>query len=206
MTTRVRLLLAATAITAIVVAAISIDRSGEGGDGEELTPPPETVDAAPKLPRGWIPAVNQEGGFSVAVPPGWSQQSSGNAMTLTAPSSAVVVRVTTDRSREALLADLPVYAEGIAARLEPEGVPEPIADPPGIDDPSYEVAAATVTSPPSGGQQNRRLEVFVVRRAELAVYPVLVASDARVKQAALDPVTRRLVRSLRGRPATPAAG
>ena len=40
-----------------------------------------------------------------------------------------------------------------------------------------------------------------MRRPELAAYPVLVASGAKVKARELDPIVETIVASLRGRPA-----
>ncbi len=45
-------------------------------------------------------------------------------------------------------------------------------------------------------------EVIVVRRPELAAYPMLVARNAKVKAGQLDPIVETIVASVRGRPVT----
>ena len=44
--------------------------------------------------------------------------------------------------------------------------------------------------------------MIVVRRPELAAYPMLVARNAKVKAGELDPIVDVIVASLRGRPVT----
>jgi hypothetical protein len=174
----------------------------DGSDGSEPAPPAETADPIPRLPPGWTKSMNAAGGFALGVPPGWNDQRDGAKTTLRSPRSSVVAAVTADRSEDALDQDLDAYALGIAERLEPGAEQRPLRPLPRSDDPDYETAGAVVIDIPAGaGGGAKRLEVIVVRRRDLAAYPLLIASDAAVKRAELDPLTAKLVRSLRGRPA-----
>src|SRR5688572_4847561 len=125
------LIVAGVAIACIAGLAIW-QLSDDDTDSETEAPeaPVETLDPLPKLPRGWTETVNPAGGFALGAPPGWSTESQVAETTLTAPRSPVVIRVTADRTDEAIEADLGEYAEGIAAGLNPDAKRTPVADPP----------------------------------------------------------------------------
>ncbi|MGZ5310686.1 MAG: hypothetical protein ACXWZK_03050 [Solirubrobacterales bacterium] len=189
-----RLALATACLAIAAVAVISlIQGEEEEGASVRVAPPPETADPLPELPRGWSAETNAAGGFALGVPPGWSAKSAGEQTTLRSPGSSVVARVTADRTEAAVNAGLDEYAEGLLEELggPDEAEAETMSAPAG-----YERSTASGEGP--GG---RRLDVFVVRRPELAAFPILVASDRAVKRAKLDPIVAELVGSLRGRPA-----
>ena len=207
---RLALIIGGIAIACLgVLAAVELgsDEDGDSAETESLASPPETADPLPRLPRGWTRTANGAGGFALGVPPGWSAKEAGARTTLRAPGSAVVVRITADRTDEALDAELEEFAARIAERLAGGGVAEPVAPAPKPVSPApkpgeggYESAAVVFdrVGPPRG--RGQRLEVVVVRRSQLAAYPVLIASDESVKPAQLDPIVNRLIGSLRGRP------
>lgn len=167
----------------------------------EIEPPPETADLVPPLPRGWTTTSNAEGGFSLGVPPDWSAKNSAATATLRSPGSAVVVRVTADRSQGAINSDLGDFATILLENLGAEASePAQTGAASGLKPgPGYEVASATGVGPATDGSRER-LEVVVVRRPELAAFPLLIASAMSVKAAELDPIVGRLVSSIRGRP------
>lgn len=189
---RVALATACLAIAAVAVISLIQGEEKEGAS-VRVAPPPETADPLPELPREWSAETNAVGGFALGVPPGWSVKSTGGQTTLRSPGSSVVARITADRTEAAVNAGLEEYAEGLLEELggPDEAAVELMRAPAG-----YERAAASGEGP--GG---RRLDVFVVRRSELAAFPILVASDRAVKRAELDPIEAVLVGSLRGRPA-----
>jgi len=198
----------ATALAIAVLGGLAIWQLSDDSEGPATAPAtaPEVADPLPELPPRWTKSANLAGGFALGVPPGWTEKRAGARTTLRSPGSAVVVAVTADRTGEALEEDLGEFAAGILERLEPGAEIRPVADPPGIDAPGYETAAAEAidTAVPEAGPGvagRKRLQVVVVRRTDLAAYPVLVASDAAVKRAELDPIVARIVRSIRGRPA-----
>ena len=114
--------------------------------------------------------------------------------------------VTADRTGEALHADLTDYALQIAEDLQGETVvsidPNSIEQPEG--GPGYEVASVTTNAAREGDGAGRTLQVVVVRRPELAAYPMLIASGDNVDPAELRPIVNEIVASLRGRPVSPA--
>ena len=198
-----RAVLTAAAVAIACLAGLGIWQLGEddddGGVQETLAPPPETADPLPELPRGWTKTANDAGGFALGVPPGWSAKAAGAKTTLKSPGSGAVVSVTADRTNEALEAQLDAYATGIAERLADGEAPAATEIPKTLG-PGYEAAAVTVPPAPAKGGRQHRLEVIVVRRPELAAYPILVASNPAVKPGELDPIVSKLVVSLRGRP------
>jgi len=202
---RVVLIAAAVAVAGVGGLAIWQLSDDEDEAPERSTPPPEIADPLPKLPPRWTRTVNRKGGFALGVPPGWSRKQAAARTTLRSPGSIVVVAVTADRTDEALNADLDEFAAGVLERLEPGADQQPLTDVP-APAPGYETAGAVAIDEAASGQGGRavvgrkRLEAIVVRRIALAAYPILVASDAAVKRAQLDPLVRRIVRTLRGRP------
>ena len=191
---------AIAALGGVAIWLLSDDDEGGGDDAPVDAPAAETVDPIPDLPRRWTKAVNPAGGFAIGVPPGWSEGREGAKTTLRSPGGSVVVAITADRSDEALEQDLDAYALGIAERLEPAAEQRPLRPLPESGDPDYETAGALVIDAGSSEGGAKRLDVIVVRRRGLAAYPLLIASDAAVKPAELNPLAARLVRSLRGRP------
>lgn len=224
---RAVVIVAAIAIAGIAALAIwnAADDENGGDAPPKPAPPPETADPVPKLPRGWTKTANEAGGFALGVPPGWSAKPAGTRTTLKSRGSAVVVRVTADRSDEAFDANPSDYARDIIDRLGAEqftdlkvtgtgdGGSGSLVVPPGSPGGSaeteelviaYESASITATAKSKQTGRKERVQVTVVRRPMLAVYPMLVVSDSKVKAKQLDPILRRLIGSLRGRPVQPA--
>jgi hypothetical protein len=190
---RVVIAIGALAVTVLAGLGIWTVTSDNDEDAPELAPPPEIADPLPALPRGWTKAANGTAGFTVGVPPGWPVKTVGGKTTFKSPGSTVVVAITADRSEAAIEADLQEYAievaQGIGASIA-AAVPEP----PKAGGPGYESAAA------EGMDEDRRVEAIVVRRPELAAYPIVVVSGAGVKPAELEPIVNRIVSTVRGQP------
>ncbi len=196
----------AIAIVAISVAALIGVGVSDDDQAAPLAPPPETEDPLPQLPAEWTASENDLIGVAVGVPPGWTSKATASKTTLRSPGSTVVVSVTADRSGEALEADLTDYALRIAEDLQGESVVS--IDPNDTDQPGggpgYEVASVTANATRGGAGAERTLQVVVVRRPELAAYPMLVASGPNVDPAELRPIVNEIVASLRGRPVSTA--
>ena len=173
------------AIVAISVLALLGDE--DDGDAPQLKPPPETVDPLPALPAGWTVEDNREIGVAVGVPPRWTGRTPKNQTLLRSPGNSAVVSITADRTSGALAADLEGYALDVASQIAGADAASARTPEPGL---GYEAAAA----------RSGDTEVIVVRRPELAAYPMLVASAAGVKPRELDPIVETIVASLRGRP------
>jgi hypothetical protein len=196
---RVALAIAGIAIVGVVVVAIVRSDSDDGDESAPEQPASvETADPLPPLPARWGKAANAEAGFALGVPPAWSQKSSGQTVTLKSPGSTAVIRVTGDRSPDAIDSNLDEYAAELLAGLGASGPPAPVG---GLEPAEgYELASVSGMGA-SQGVARERLQVVVVRRPQLAAFPILIASDAGVKPVELDPLVARVVSSLRGRPA-----
>lgn len=192
--------LATASIGLVALAIAGILAIGSDEDPvPEIAPPPETADPVPPLPPGWVKTANAAGGFALGVPPGWSARSSGATTTLRSPGSAAVVRVTADRSESAVGSDIGEYATLLLEKLgaRPSAAARTGAATGLEAGAGYEIASATGEEPGSGPRE--RLTAVVVRRPELAAFPLVVASAPAVKSAELDPIVAELVASLRGR-------
>lgn len=179
-------------VVAISLLALLAD-SGEEDEQPRLAPPPETADPVPDLPRGWTVGRNGALGVAFGVPPGWTSANSNLETSISSPRRkgdrpAVVISISADRSRDAIEIDLEDYALEVAKSLgeaEPRETPEP--------GPGYEAAAAQ-------SRTGNRSQVIIVRRPELAAYPMLISRAKGVKDSALEPFVEEIVASLRGRP------
>jgi hypothetical protein len=177
------------------------DSDSDSEDTTATTAVAETTDPPAKLPRGWTTTVNEAGGYSIGVPPGWSERQSAAKTTLRAPGSPVVVSVTADRSDEALEADLRSFAEDVATEIGDASYDEfSIAG-------GFEYAGASPYEIEGvlgrGGRDQgvpQRVQVVIVRRPDLAAYPMVVVSDIKVKPLELNKILLPLIGSLRGRP------
>jgi hypothetical protein len=124
---RVALAIAGIAIVGVVVVAIVRSDSDDGDEPAPEQPAPvETADPLPPLPARWGKAANAEAGFALGVPPAWSQKSSGQTVTLKSPGSTAVIRVTGDRSPDAIDSNLDEYAAELLAGLGASGPPAPV--------------------------------------------------------------------------------
>lgn len=166
--------LATASIGLVALAIAGIFAIGSGEDtAREIAPPPETADPLPPLPRGWDEIANAAGGFALGVPPGWSAKSAARTTTLRSPGSAAVVRVTADRSPGAIHSDIEEYAAQLLQKLgaEPTGTARSGAATGLEAGAGYEVASASGTK--AEGEGRERLRAIVVRRPELAAFPLV---------------------------------
>jgi hypothetical protein len=172
---------------------------GDDGDDPPSPRPPETIDPLPKLPAGWSQTVNGSGGFAIGVPPGWAAKAAAARTTLRAPGNLVVVSATGDRTSDALELPLDDYATQVAEGLAAQGFEQLEVGEPEERKSPYEAAAVTATGIPEGGGAPQTLEVVIVRRPDLAAYPMLIASVAEAP-AKERTQAQASVASLRGRP------
>ena len=187
-----RLALAAT-IAALIAGC------GGGDDGAPPPRPVEKADAEAKLPPGWRTEVNRQAGFTIGVPPVWKAEvANGISTQLTSPDKQVAIRVSADRTDEALELPLDRNATDTANGLAGFGDLQ-VIDGPAPYRHRYEGVSVEAKGTLTATGVPELLEVIVLRRDQLSVFPILVeqrSGNHSVFAEQIDPI----VRSLRGRP------
>jgi hypothetical protein len=185
------------ALAATIAALIA--GCGGGGDGSPPPRPVEKADAAAKLPAGWRTEVNRQAGFTIGVPPVWKAEvSNGISTQLTSPDKQVAIRVSADRTDEALALALDRNAADTASGLQGFSDLKLIGSPAPYPH-RYEGASVEAKGTLAATGVPELLEVIVLRRDRLTVFPILVerrAGKRSVFAQQIDPI----VHSLRGRP------
>lgn len=170
------------------------------GEREEPEPPPrpaETADPLPELPRKWARHVNPRAGFAIARPPGWSARDRRRSSLMRSPDRLAAVTISADRSEGGLALPLNEFATRVADALR--GFRRLKTEPPRPFRARYDAVAVAGRGQAKGGVPQRVL-VVVERRAGLATYTAVVATNAKRAAGRHRDEIRRMLRSLRGRP------
>ena len=181
-------------LTAAIAALIA------GCGSETPSPPPrpvEKVDPPARLAAGWRTEINRIAGFTVGVPPAWRTKATGTATLLDSPDRQVAVTISADRTDEALDLPLDRFALETASGLTGfkglvVGRPRPFRD-------RYRGVFVLARGSQATKGLPQRLQIVVLRRDRVAVYPILAASRVGLRSPfaqQLEPI----IRSLRGRP------
>jgi hypothetical protein len=189
----VRATLVATLLAALAIAQIA----GCGSGVKTTTSPMETVDPPASLQRGWSTYVGRVGGFTVGVPPGWTIEQQGTSTVLRSPDKLAAISITADRTDAALSVPLESFATSAAKGLSgfeqlTVGAVTPYAD-------HYDGVAVAANGRLKATGVLQRLKLVVLRRDNLAAFPVLATENAR-KRSPFESQVDAVVRSLRGRP------
>jgi hypothetical protein len=206
--------LIALAALALALAACSdtdADTGANGADGEAATTAEvaEKADPPAKLPRGWDREVNEQAGFSIGIPSGWSVRpsESGQGNIITAPDELIVLTVTADRTAGALRLPLDEFATRTAEAFDSEVVGEkqrfenlritravPFKD-------VYDAVAVRAIGRSRDSDIRERLFVVVLRQEGQAAYVVISRENAETESKVVSREdVSEIIRSLRGRP------
>ena len=183
-----------------------------GGCGEDETtaptPPPETPQALPKLPKRWHAHGDRAIGYRIGIPPGWrvigGRTGGAKAALIRSPDRLVAVTLVAARDPEALEVPLDEFATRALAALPGFRTPlEPSTPRPFAKTPFDAVqTAATGTTKSRGLKERTRL--IVLRREGIVNYTVAIAQHARGGHSAKDSaVAVKMVRTLRNQPVGP---
>lgn len=187
------------AVALAVVAAALLTGCGDGGDGTTDDQPEETTDAPAALPRGWREYVDSRAGFSIGVPPGWKARARGSGSLITSPDGGASLGITADRTDEALDEPPPQFARDLARSARgvedlKAGRPRPYSGA------HYRAARVDATGRRVKDGIQLRITALVLKRDDLAVYPILILKNEKVRAGLYEPDLRAIVASLRGRP------
>jgi hypothetical protein len=187
----------ACAACAALAFAPALSGCGERDEPEPAATPVETSDPLPDLPRRWSRHVNSRAGFAVGLPPGWSARDRRRSSLLRSPDRLAAVTISADRTSSGLALPLDEFATRVADALK--GFRRLKTESPRPFDARYDAVAVAGTGEAKGGLRQRLL-VVVERRAGLATYTAVVATNAKRAAGRHRDEIRRILRSVRGRP------
>ena len=179
----------------MAVAALGVAGCGEE-DETEVERPRETAHEVPALPAGWTVQENHGGGFALGVPPGWDAQRKGTETVLRSGDRLAVVTVKADRSNEALEADLAELTDATGVAFGNQFQDYRLGDTSKFDH-RYDAYSATAEGSSKGVEQE--IEVFLLRRGDLATFTVLAQLNTE-HGARYGATVDRIVRSIRSQP------
>jgi hypothetical protein len=195
---------------ALALAACSDDDgdSGDDGDAATTTEVAETADSPAKLPSDWERQVNEQAGFSIGIPPGWSVRPTegGQGNIITAPDELIVLTVTADRTAGALQLPLDEFATRTAEAFDSEVVGAQRFENLRITRAvpfkgTYDAVAVRAIGRSRDSDVRERLLVVVLRREGQAAYVVISRENAETEsKVASRQDIEGIIRSLRGRP------
>lgn len=175
------------------------------GDGET---PEETLDPPAKIPDDWQRVINRQAGFSVGIPPGWSESGTpgGQGSVITSPDELITLTITADRTRGALELPLDEFATRTAEALGSDVVGKDrfkdlFVTAAAPFKAGYEASAVRASGKSARTGVEELILVVVARRPDLAAYVIVSRENAEEKSdvASRDDV-KGIIRSLRGRP------
>lgn len=170
--------------------------------------PTETVDPPADIPDDWERVVNRQAGFSVGIPPGWSEKRTpgGQGSVITSPDELVTVTITADRTRGALELPLDEFATRTAKALGSDVVGEDQFEDLFVTSAApfkaeYEASAVRASGRSARTGVEELILVTVVRRPDLASYVIVSRENAEKTSDVADrDDVKQIIRSLRGRP------
>jgi hypothetical protein len=165
---------------ALVVLGLLAGCGDDSGDETEPEPtrPVETADKLPPLPDGWHQFENPHAGLALQLPRGWRGRVEGTTTDIRSYDGLVVVRITVDRTTDAIsrdpaesaqqtLASLNLYEE----RLEPSP-PRPYKH-------RYEGYEVTAAGTSVDTEVAEEASLIVLQRDELATINVFIRANAK---------------------------
>jgi hypothetical protein len=184
----------------IVIAVLAGCGSSDTTTGASTSTRPETAQKPAKLPYAWTRKLNNEHGFSIGVPPGWSASDAGNSVLYRSPDRLVALTLSVDRTTEAF--DVPVdeFARQTLTALggyDGKLVPSP---PRKLGGTPLETAlvSSTGTAAESGVRQD--VEVAVLRRDHVVNYTAVIAANAKSTPPAELELAAQILKTLRDLP------
>ena len=175
---------------------------------DEDGPAEETIDPPAKIPDDWQRITNRQAGFSVGIPPGWSESGTpgGQGSVITSPDELITLTVTADRTRGALELPLDEFATRTAEALGSDVVGKDrfrdlFVTAAAPFKAGYEASAVRASGRSARTDVEELILVVVARREDIASYVIVSRENAEKKSdvASRDDV-KEIIRSLRGRP------
>ena len=194
------------------LAALALAAAGCGGDEASApsSPPTETPQALPKLPKRWQPHRDRSIGYAIGIPPRWQVSRSQNAGAKTAlirsPDHLVAVTLVAARDPEALEVPLEEFATSALASLPGFETPLEPSTPRTFRRTPFAAVQTEATGTTKARELKERTTLLVLRREGVVNYTVAIVENARRSRSAKGrAVALKMMHTLRDQPVGPKA-
>ena len=181
--------------------AAALAGCGGSSSSRDTSTPPERADPPAAAPLGWSRLVNGAAGFSLSLPPGWTNRGSAGGSTLVrSRDRALAVAVSADRSRDGAGDPPTTYVDRTVRNLAGYrglSVGRAVAVP-GLH---YPAASVTAIGTFRRTQVRQAITLYALHRPGSVTYALAVFRSAKTPAARYAPYLRILLRSFRARPA-----
>jgi hypothetical protein len=194
----------AALLIALLLPAPAAVLAGCGGDGSTSSgsgspPPAERADARPKLPVAWKRLVNQEAGFSLGLPPGWTGRGANGTTLVRSADRALAIAISADRSDDGRSGPLAQYARRTLASLP--GYTKLHAGPDRkLTGTKYPGVVVRGSGTFRKTKVRQAIQVFALRRDKAVTFTLIVFRSAEAPEATYAPALRIMLRTFRGQP------
>jgi hypothetical protein len=190
-------------LSLLVSSALLALPAGCGGGGQGAappSPPTERADARPKLPAAWKRLVNQEAGFSLGLPPGWTGRGARGTTLIRSADRAVAIAITADRSDDGLTAPLAQYARHTLLALPGYSALHvgAVRRRTGTQYPAVTVQA---TGRYTATKVRQAIQLIALRRDHAVTFTLAIFRNASAPEKTYAPALGIMLRTFRGQPA-----
>lgn len=176
--------------------------AGCGGGGQGAAPPDppaEHADARPKLPAAWKRLVNQEAGFSLGLPPGWTGRGARGTTLVRSADRALAIAITADRSDDGQTAPLPLYARHTLLAL-PGYSGLHVGAVRSQAGTKYPAVTVRATGRYTATKVRQAIQLIALRRDHAVTFTMAVFRNASAPERTYAPALRIMLRTFRGQP------
>ena len=182
-----------------LAATLALGACGSSG----VTTPKTVAESAQQPatpPAGWRTMLNHLHGFSIAVPPGWSVEESGDAVLIRSPDHLVAVSLSVDRTPQAFSSPPAAFARQAIQALP--GYDNPLRPGPlrAISGTPLRAIETSSSGVASAGSVRQDIELAVLRRDHLVNYTAVIAANAGSAPAAERALASRMLTTIRNLP------
>lgn len=174
------------------------------GCGDDAKPVTEHADAPAKPPHGWKTIRNRAAGFTLSIPRNWTARVKSAATLIRSKDRLLVITVAADRGADGRELAATEYARRtIDALPDFEGSVLPVTH--RVHRSPYRNSRVDGAGTLKSSKRPQRIVVVAYRRPERVTYALIAFYNPKLPASFYEPTLRRVLRSLRGQPPSPAS-
>lgn len=193
--TRMQSPLVALCIIAAALVGVGCGGGSSSGGGQG---PPEQSDPPARLPARWHRVINQSGGFSLGLPPGWGARNSQQSTLVRSADGALAISVAADRSDPGRSTPVDAYLRQTVTGLGGYGALS-VGKPTPLPKAHYPGVRLTASGRFNRTGVRQKIDAVAERHAGVGTFTLLFFRSAKVSNKRYAATTARIVRTLRSR-------